>query len=79
MNRGDRERQMRFALRRKLERLSDWELERGLASSEAFDHDQRVMADRLLSERYAWAEQGVAFWVLVLSLLAACVGAALLL
>jgi hypothetical protein len=79
MNRYDRERPSSFALKRELERLSDWELERGLASAEAFDHEQRVMANRLLSERYAWAEQGVAFWVLVLSLLAACVGAAVLL
>ena len=79
MNRGDRERRLRFALRRELDRLSDWELERGLASAEAFDQDQRIMADLLLRERYSWAERGgVAFWVLVLSL-AACVGAAVLL
>ena len=79
MNRGKQERYLRFALRRELERLSDWELERGLASAEAFDHEQRVMADRLLSERYAGAEQGVTFWVLMLSLLAACLGAGVLL
>ena len=79
MNRGDRERQLRFVLRRELDKLSDWELERGLASAEAFDHEQRVMADWLLSQRYAGAEHGVAFWVLVLSLLAACVGWAVLL
>jgi hypothetical protein len=78
MNGYDRVRQSSFALRRELDRLSDWELERGLASAEAFDHEQRVMADWLLSQRYAGAEQGVAFWVLVLSV-AACVGAALLL
>ncbi len=78
MNGSERVRQSSFALRRELDRLSDWELERGLASAEAFDQDQRIMADWLLSQRYAGTEQGVAFWVLVLSL-AACVGAAVLL
>ena len=79
MNRYDRERPSNFAIKRELDRLSDWELERGRASAEAFDHEQRVMADRLLSERYAGAEQGVTFWVLMLSLLAACLGAGVLL
>jgi hypothetical protein len=36
------------AITRELEQMSDWELERGLASSTAFDHDRRSIADRIL-------------------------------
>ena len=79
MMRHDREPPLRNSVvRRELERMSDWELERGLASSEAFDQDRRIMADRLLGERYAWTERGVAFWVLVFSALVSGVGALVL-
>jgi hypothetical protein len=44
------------AINRELEAMSDWELERGLASSLGFDHDQRNVANRILRERYAGPE-----------------------
>ena len=47
--------------------MSDWELERGLASSLGFDHDQRNVANRILRERYAGPEAGVALWILAIA------------
>jgi uncharacterized sporulation protein YeaH/YhbH (DUF444 family) len=44
------------AIARELEQMSDWELERGLASSTAFDHDRRRIADRILRARYAGSD-----------------------
>jgi hypothetical protein len=41
------------AITRELEAMSDWELERGCAASLGFDDDRRMVADRLLRERYA--------------------------
>ena len=52
------------AINRELEAMSDWELERGLASSLGFDHDQRNVANRFLRERYAGVERGIALWIL---------------
>jgi hypothetical protein len=46
------------AINRELGAMSDWELERGLASSLGFDHDQRNVANRILRERYAGAGGG---------------------
>ena len=37
---------------RELEAMSDWELERGLASSTGFDQDRRVVDNRILRERH---------------------------
>ena len=45
----------RLAVSRELVAMSDWELERGLASSLGFDHDRRNVANRILRERYAGA------------------------
>jgi hypothetical protein len=50
------------AITRELEAMSDWELERGLASSLGFDQDQRIAANRILSERYAGRETGDSRW-----------------
>ena len=47
--------------------MSDWELERGCAASLGFDDAQRMAADRILRERYAGAEAGVAFWIVVVA------------
>jgi hypothetical protein len=52
------------AIKRELEAMSDWELERGLASSLGFDDDRRMVADSILRERYAGAEHRVAIWIL---------------
>jgi len=52
------------ATKRELEQMSDWELERCLASSAAFDHDQRSIAGRVLRARYAGFEVGITFWIL---------------
>lgn len=52
------------AITRELEAMSDWELERGLASSLGFDDDRRKVANRILRERYAGTEDGVALWIL---------------
>jgi hypothetical protein len=57
----------RSAIRRELEEMSDWELERGLASSKAFDHDRRVIADRILRARYAGSEAGITLWILAIA------------
>jgi len=53
--------------KRELEQMSDWELERGLASSTAFDHDQRSIADRILRARYAGFEAGTVRWILAIA------------
>jgi len=55
------------AINRELEAMSDWELERGLASSLFFDHDQRNVANRILRERYAGSERGIALWILIIA------------
>jgi hypothetical protein len=55
------------AINRELGAMSDWELERGLASSLFFDHDQRNVADRILRERYAGPERGIALWILIIT------------
>ena len=55
------------AITRELEAMSDWELERGLASSLGFDDDRRMVADRILRERYAGIEHRVAIWILAVA------------
>ena len=50
-----------------LEAMSDWELERGCAASLGFDDDRRMVADRLLRERYAGPEAGVALWIMAIA------------
>ncbi len=52
---------------RELEAMSDWELERGCASSHGFDDDQTEVAHRILRKRYAGSETGVGFWILVVA------------
>ena len=47
--------------------MSDWELERGLASSTGFDQDRRVVDNRILRERYAGPERDIAFWILAVA------------
>ena len=39
--------------------MSDWELERGCAASLGFDDDRRMVADRILRDRYAGPERRV--------------------
>jgi hypothetical protein len=63
----DTKRPNELPLTRELEQMSDWELERGLASSTAFDHDQRSIADRVLRGRYAGFEAGIVRWILALA------------
>jgi hypothetical protein len=49
MGKGEARRRDRLsAINRELGAMSDWELERGLASSLGFDHDQRNVANRIL-------------------------------
>jgi hypothetical protein len=55
------------AIARELEAMSDWELERGCAASIGFDHDRRCVANRILSERYAGPERGIALWILAIA------------
>jgi hypothetical protein len=55
------------AINRELEAMSDRELERGLASSLGFDHDQRNVANCILRERYAGTERGIALWILAIA------------
>ena len=55
------------AINRELGAMSDWELERGLASSLGFDHDRRNVANRILRERYAGLEAGVALWIMAIA------------
>jgi hypothetical protein len=50
-----------------LEAMSDWELERGCAASRGFDDDRRMMADRILRERYAGPEAGITLWILAIA------------
>ena len=47
--------------------MSDWELERGLASSLGFDDDRRNVANRILRERYARLEAGVGLWIMAIA------------
>jgi hypothetical protein len=47
--------------------MSDWELERGLASSLGFDHERRDVANSILRERYAGPERGIALWILTIA------------
>jgi hypothetical protein len=54
------------AITRELQRMSDWELERGCASSLGFDDGRRMVADRILRERYAGQERGITLWILVI-------------
>ena len=55
------------AINRELGAMSDWELERGVASCLGFDHDQRTVANRILGERYAGTERGIALWILMIA------------
>jgi hypothetical protein len=55
------------AIQRELEQVSNWELERGLASSTAFDHDQRSIADRILRARYAGSDANITLWILAIA------------
>ncbi len=55
------------AITRELEAMSDWELERGVASSLGFDDDRRMVASRILRERYAGTEHRVALWILAVA------------
>jgi hypothetical protein len=43
-----------------------------LASSLGFDHDQRNVANRILRERYAAPETGVALWIMAIAAGVAC-------
>jgi hypothetical protein len=54
------------AINHELGAMSDWELERSLASSLGFDHDRRNIANRILRERYAGPERGIALWILII-------------
>jgi hypothetical protein len=54
------------AITQELEEMSDWELERGLASSLGFDHYRRIVADRILRRRYAGPEAGITYWILAI-------------
>jgi hypothetical protein len=54
-------------IRRKLEAMSDWELERGCAASFGFDQDRRVVADRILRDRYAGRVRGIALWIVAIA------------
>jgi hypothetical protein len=61
------ERDRLSVITRELEAMSDWELERGCAASLGFDDDRRMVADRLLRERYAGPEAGVALWIMAIA------------
>ena len=52
---------------RELGAMSDWELERGCAASLGFDDDRRMVADRILRDRYAGPERRVALWILAIA------------
>lgn len=54
----------RDLITRELEAMSDWELERGCAAAEGFDQDRRIVADRILRQRYAEPKHGIATLVL---------------
>ena len=62
-----RRRPVAASITRELDAMSDWELERGLASSTGFDQDRRVLANRILRERYAGPERGIALWILAIA------------
>jgi hypothetical protein len=67
-NGGDAAQPVRLmAITRELEVMSDWELERGLASSLGFDDDRRTAANLILRERYAGTEHRVALWILAIA------------
>jgi hypothetical protein len=55
------------AITRELEAMSDWELERGVASSLGFDDNQRTAADLILRQRYAGTERRVALWIVAIA------------
>ena len=55
------------AITRELEAMSDWELERGVASSLGFDDDRRTAANLILRERYAGTEHRVALWIVAIA------------
>jgi hypothetical protein len=55
------------AINSELGAMSDWELERGLASSLGFDDDRRNVANRILRERYARLEAGVGLWIMAIA------------
>ena len=56
-----------LAVSRELGAMSDWELERGCAASLGFDDDRRMVADRILRDRYAGPERRVALWILAIA------------
>jgi len=55
------------AITRELEAMSDWELERGVASSLGFDDNQRTVANLILRQRYAGTERRVAIWIVAIA------------
>jgi len=55
------------AIDRELGAMTDWELERGLASSLGFVNDQRNVANRIHRDRYAGTERGIALWILAIA------------
>ena len=55
------------AINRELDAMSDWELERGLASSLGFVNDQRNVTNRIHRDRYAGTERGIALWILAIA------------
>jgi hypothetical protein len=55
------------SIRRELEAMSDWELERGCAASYGFDDDRRTVANLILRERYAGPERRIALWILAIA------------
>ena len=61
------ERDRLSVITRELQAMSDWELERGCAASLGFDDDRRMVANRLLRERYAGPEAGVALWIMAIA------------
>ena len=61
------ERDRLSVINRELGAMSDCEPERGLASSLGFDHDRRNIANRILRERYAGPEAGVALWIMAIA------------
>ena len=67
-NSGDAVQPVRLtAITPELEAMSNWELERGLASSLGFDDDRRTAANLILRERYAGTERRVALWILAVA------------
>ena len=62
-----RRRDILTAISRELGAMSDWELERGCAASLGFDDDRRMVADRILRDRYSGPERRVALWILAIA------------